>query len=1054
MQVLEDYQKEIIEIYKTNDFGEHSFRTPLQNLLNALSPSVQNIKIIQEAPSKDEKGTARADFKVYKRIDPKNKLSYNALVGFVECKNINVDLKKELQSEQLRRYTQICPNILLTNYCQFILLSFGKVIKTCTLFDKDNLTLFKEDEKQVFLTLISDFFNENHANIKSKTELISALSTQSFYLSTALHSAYEEWQKQKNAKNQNFFKSFKLVYDEFTQLAQMNFNEFDFCDLIAQSVVYGLFVSFVENENFDFSENEVQNFIAYLPKNFKTLSEIIYFAMPNFNLPEPIKGVLINIQKTISLLDKATMAKFLNLELEQIAIYLYEDFIKAYDELKGTQKRKEGGVFYTPKPVVNCIVSVLDELLRTHFDKKGFSEKGVRVLDFATGTGSFLASVCEKILEQQSCLSQNESFKKAVQNEAIKEKFLKEIYGFELSFVPYIVARLKLRQILKKKGYDEVNEADFQIYLNNTLDLSENQEYNSTSFLMELKDENEKARSIKHKKNLLVILGNPPYNAKSKNKGKEILKLLEIYKKGDIKKEKNIQPLDNDYIKFLRFAQWKLLEQKKDSLFENNAGLMGFITPNSFLDGRTHRAMRESLFTSFDAIYILNLHGSSEKDAKEDENVFDIKIGVCISFFVKYKTTKSEGAKLYYYSTSEAGVFKRAEKYALLDDMAQRGLNAIKWEELSLNEPYFWFVPKSFESEEYEDFWALASNRALGDNRAMFSGYSSGVKSRNDNLLIQLNFSKIKKMVEDMQKLSEIDIIKKYNPAKSWRVEEQRINFKNAKDKDFLKIAYRPFDTQFIFYPLDKINKIIPRGDDRKLLMEHFLSGRNLGLCFSKDCVGFFDTTFISDKITDKHYNGSQCYITPLYLYDINGKTPNFTPEFLAYKEKHKILKHKNEEQILAFIYANLYNPKYRSKYLEYLKIGFPKVSFEVSVKEFERFERLGSELIKLHLMQEIPHDEIDFIFLKESKKPNFKIAKYQEKERFVENKIILNEDLAISPIGAEIWNYTIGGYQVLKQWLKYRKDYVCTKEELEHLLKICKILKKTIEIQGKLSEI
>ncbi|MCR2061986.1 N-6 DNA methylase [Campylobacter helveticus] len=441
MQVLEDYQKEIIEIYKTNDFGEHSFRTPLQNLLNALSPSVQNVKILQEAPSKDEKGTARADFKVYKRIDPKNKLSYNALVGFVECKNINVDLKKELQSEQLRRYTQICPNILLTNYCQFILLSFGKVIKTCTLFDKDNHTLFKEDEKQVFLTLISDFFNENHANIKSKTELISALSTQSFYLSTALHDAYKEWREQKNAKNQNFFKFFERIYSEFTQLAQMNFNEFDFCDLIAQSVVYGLFVSFVENENFDFSENEVQNFIAYLPKNFKTLSEIIYFAMPNFNLPEPIKGVLINIQKTISLLDKATMAKFLNLELEQIAIYLYEDFIKAYDELKGTQKRKEGGVFYTPKPVVNCIVSVLDELLRTHFDKKGFSEKGVRVLDFACGTGSFLASVCEKILEQQSCLSQNESFKKAVQNEAIKEKFLKEIYGFELSFVPYIVAR-------------------------------------------------------------------------------------------------------------------------------------------------------------------------------------------------------------------------------------------------------------------------------------------------------------------------------------------------------------------------------------------------------------------------------------------------------------------------------------------------------------------------------------------------------------------------------------------------------------------------------------
>ncbi|ELM6779090.1 N-6 DNA methylase [Campylobacter upsaliensis] len=1041
MQILEEYQNKLLEIYKTKDFGEHSFRTPLENLLNALK--IENVKIIQEALSKDEKGVARADFKIYKHINSKDKLSYNALVGFVECKNIDVDLNKELKSRQLSRYSQLCPNILLTNYRQFILLSFDRAVKVCELFDENlNPTLFSENEKQIFLSLISDFYGENHANIKSKAELIKVLSSQSFYLSTTLKEAYDT---KENKENERFFEFFKRTYESFLAIQRYGFDEFDFCDLIAQSVIYGLFVSFVENKEFAFNEDETQNFISYLPKNFKTLSELVYFSLPNFDLPEQVKQVLKNIQKTIALLDKPTMAKFLNLELEQIAIYLYEDFIKAYDELKGTQKRKEGGVFYTPQPVVRCIVSVLDELLRVKFSKKGFSEKGVKVLDFATGTGSFLASVCEKILEQQHSLSQNESFKQATQNEAIKNKFLEDIYGFELSFVPYIVARLKLMQILKKKGYDKVNEADFQIYLNNTLDLSNQAHYELKIPLFYLDAEWKKARDVKHDKNLLVILGNPPYNAKSKNKDETILKFLETYKKN--LNETNIQPLDNDYIKFIRFSQWKLLEQG------SSTGLMGFIIPNSFLDGRTHRKMRESLYKSFDEIYILNLHGS-DKDAKNDENVFDIKIGVCISLFIKYKNEPSKGATIFYASTAQKGIFKRAEKFALLEDISQRGLNAIKWEELSLDEPYFWFVPKIFESEEYEDFWALASNKALGDKKAVFSGYSSGVKSRNDNLLIQLNFSKIKKMVEDMQKLSEIDIIKKYNPAKSWRVEEQRINFKNAKDKDFLKIAYRPFDTQFIFYPLDKINKIIPRGDDRKLLMEHFLSGRNLGLCFSKDCVGFFDTTFISDKITDIHYNGSQCYIAPLYLYDIEGKTSNFTPEFLAYKAKHKILKDKNEEQILAFIYANLYNPKYRSKYLEYLKIGFPKVSFEVSVKEFERFEKLGSELIKLHLMQEIPQDEIDFIFLKESEKPNFKIAKYQEKERFVENKIILNEDLAISPIGAEIWNYTIGGYQVLKQWLKYRKDYVCTKEELEHLLKICKILKKTIEIQKALDEI
>ncbi|EGP8041016.1 N-6 DNA methylase [Campylobacter upsaliensis] len=1047
MQILEEYQNKLLEIYKTKDFGEHSFRTPLENLLNALK--IENVKIIQEALSKDEKGVARADFKVYKRIDPKDRLSYNALVGFVECKNIDVDLVKELKSEQLHRYLQICPNILLTNYRQFILLSYGRVIQICELFDENlNPTLFSENEKQIFLSLISDFYGENHANIKSKAELIKVLSSQSFYLSTTLKEAYENEQE-----NKSFLKFFERTYESFLAIQKYDFNLFDFCDLMAQSVVYGLFVSFVENEDFDFSENEAQNFITHLPQNFKTLSEFVYLAIPTFDLPVRVQQVLANIQKTIALLDKPTMAKFLNLELEQIAIYLYEDFIKAYDDLRATQKRKEGGIFYTPQPVVRCIVSVLDELLKTKFDKKGFSEKGVKVLDFATGTGSFLASVCEKILEQQHSFSQNESFKQATQNEAIKNKFLKDIYGFELSFVPYIVARLKLRQILKNKGYDNVDEADFQIYLNNTLDLSQWANYTLTTPLIQMDEEWRKARDVKHDKNLLVILGNPPYNAKSKNKHEEILELLETYKK-DLNETKI--NLDDDYIKFMRFAQWKLLEQSQ------NIGLMGFITNNSFLDGRTHRKMRESLYKSFDAIYILNLHGSSEKDAKNDENVFDIKIGVCISFFVKFKEKQSKGAKIFYASTAQKGIFKRAEKFALLEDIAQRGLNSIKWEKLSPNEPYFWFVPKSFDNAEYEDFWALAQDRALRDKKAVFMRYGSGNKAERDKICIHLNENSLKQTLQDFKDLSVEELKDKYRlkDSRDWSVERAKsdiaLNYQ-FKEK-IMKVNYRPFDSRFTFFTA----KSKGFWGTPSSLSQYFLSKENLGLSFVKFGKNNDNaSTLINDTIIEccqlVGHSGHNV-IAPLYLYEKKKKkeqkTPNFTPEFLAYKAKHKILKDKNEEQILAFIYANLYNPKYRSKYLEYLKIGFPKINFEVNQKEFERFEKLGSELIKLHLMQEIPQDEIDFIFLKESKKPNFKIAKYQEKERFVENKIILNEDLAISPIDAEIWNYTIGGYQILKQWLKYRKDYICTKEELEHLLKICKILKKTIEIQKALDEI
>ncbi|WP_270983973.1 type ISP restriction/modification enzyme [Campylobacter upsaliensis] len=1038
MEEFKKYINEIQKIFQAKNYNEHSFRTPFENLLNALKP--KEIKIIHEPKSEKGQGSIRPDFKVYKLVDKEKELSYNHLIGFIECKNLDVDLDKEFKSEQLLRYSQISPNIIFTNYKRFMLLSFEKIIIDINLLD-DDLNLI-EKNINIFKNLIQVFFDDNSTTIKTKQELVKVLSSQSFYLSNALKSS----SSQESDSNSSFNSFFQRTKDTFKSIEKIELKDEEFCDILAQAVMYGIFVSYIENDDYDLEKIPIENFISFLPSTFRTLSEFVYFSVPSFSLPQDIKYTLENIKKTLALIDKVELCNILNQDLESISIYLYEDFLKAFDELRATQKRKEGGVFYTPKSVVKMIVSSLDELLKSKFNKTGFNDKSVKVLDFATGTGSFLAAVFEKIISKES-----EVFK----NETIKNKFLKDIYGFELSFVPYIVARLKLGQILRKSGFKDFSEADFQIYLNNTLDLEKNANFDMFMPLVNLDQEWQKARDVKHDKNLLVILGNPPYNAKSKNKGKEILALLETYKK-DLN-ETNIQPLDDDYIKFMRFAQWKLLEQGQKNIFEANSGLMGFITNNSFLDGRTHRKMRESLYKSFDEIYILNLHGS-DKDAKNDENVFDIKIGVCISLFIKYKNEPSKGATIFYASTAQKGIFKRAEKFALLDDMAQRGLNAIKWEELSPNEPYFWFVPKSFDNAEYEDFWALAGDKALAKSKAVFLNFNSGVETGKDNIAIQPSKSAMEQVLSDFETLSKEAILKKY---KLKDLDENIISKTLAeyKHKDtparITPIAYRPFDTQYTLYSRKQ-------GFLRRTMygvMQHFLRGENLGLCFPKICLNFiFDYSMVINTIVDRTFGGSktgsETCIAPLYSYDIDGKIPNFTPEFLAYKAKHKILKDKNEEQILAFIYANLYNPKYRSKYLEYLKIGFPKVSFEVSVKEFERFEKLGSELIKLHLMQEIPQDEIDFIFLKESKKPNFKIAKYQEKERFVENKIILNEDLAISPISAEIWNYTIGGYQVLKQWLKYRKEYVCTKEELEHLLKICKILKKTIEIQGKLSEI
>ncbi|EAI8953921.1 DNA methyltransferase [Campylobacter coli] len=1035
MDIFKKYTSEIQAIFEGKNYNEHSFRTCFENLLNELKP--KEVKIIHEPKSEKGQGSIRPDFKTYKLIDKEKELSYNHLVGFIECKNLDVDLNLHLKGKQLSKYLQISPNIIFTNYKRFILFSFEKVVFDIDLLD-DKLDL-KEENISIFRNLLKAYFDDNSTTIKSKQELVKVLSTQSFYLSNALKISFDE-----SDANSSFKRFFRKTKDTFKNIEKIDLKDEEFCDILAQAIVYGFFVSYIENDDCDLEKIPIENFISFLPSTFRTLSEFVYFAIPSFSLPQDIKYTLENIKKTLSLIDKIALCKILNQDLESVSIYLYEDFLKAYDDLRAMQKRKEGGVFYTPKSIVDMIVSSLDELLKTKLNKnKGFNDQGVKVLDFATGTGSFLASVFEKIISKES-----EVFK----NEAIKNKFLKDIYGFELSFVPYIVARLKLGQILRKNGFVNFSDADFQIFLNNTLDLEKIANFDMFMPLENLDTEWKKARDVKHSQDLLVILGNPPYNAKSKNKGEDILELLQAYKQGLNETKIN---LDDDYIKFMRFAQWKLLEQNKKDLFEEKKGLLGFITNNSFISGKTHRKMRESLYKSFDEIYILNLHGS-DKDAKNDENVFDIKVGVCISLFVKYKDEPSNGAKVFYYSTGDNNIFSRKEKFALLDDVRQKGLNAIKWEELSLDEPYFWFIKKEFENEEYEIFWALASDKALGDKKSIFLNYNSGIETQKDNIAIQLMKNKMEETLKDFSNLNSVDLVKKYDlkDSRDWKISNSVNAIKNNLGK-IERIAYRPFDLRWTFYT-NKSKSFIayPRYE----VMQHFLDKENLGLCFPKICLNsIFDYSMVINTIADRALGGcktgSETCIAPLYLYVNNEKIPNFTSEFLAHKENHKILKDKSPEEILYFIYANLYNPRYREKYLEYLKTGFARINFEVEQKTFDDFATLGKKLVELHLFKRDLKDEIDFIFLKEDKKANFKIEKYQEKDRFIDNKIILNEDLAISPISAEIWQFTIGGYQVIKQWLKYRNDYKCSKEELEHLLKMCKVIKETINLQKELND-
>ncbi|MEW5721212.1 MAG: N-6 DNA methylase, partial [Chloroflexota bacterium] len=392
-----------------------------------------------------------------------------------------------------------------------------------------------------------------------------------------------------------------------------------FADMFAQTIAYGMFAARANDPTpKDFSRMEAA---FVLPKTNPFLRKLFHeIAGPDLD-----PRVAWIADDLANLLARADMERVLKdfgkrTKREDPVVHFYETFLAAYD----ARLRKARGVYYTPEPVVSYIVRSVDYLLRKEFGKaNGLADPSVLLLDPAVGTATFLYFVIQQIHETLTAQGQQGAWAKYV-----AEKLLPRLFGFEILMAPYTVAHLKLGIELKDLGYDFAGDERLGIYLTNSLEqIGKESQLHFARFINE---ESEKAQDIKRNQPIMVVLGNPPYaNFGMMNKGEWIGDLLDDYKRGLREKKLN---LDDDFIKFLRFGQWRIER--------SGAGILALITNNTYIDGITHRRMRQSLLETFDDIYILDLHGSSKKkekcpDGSKDENVFDIQQGVAIALFVR-----------------------------------------------------------------------------------------------------------------------------------------------------------------------------------------------------------------------------------------------------------------------------------------------------------------------------------------------------------------------------------------------------------------------------------
>jgi len=932
---IRKYFKEIRDIYLRGDYTEGTYRTSFENFVRGLNA---DYGLIQEP--RRTIGLGAPDFKAF----------YGSRkVGFIETKDLGENLDKILETDQIEKYIGGIDNLLLTNYLRFILIRKGRRVYDYSLFtlsdlDKGHLTL-SNDKIETFHSLINEFFGYKLPTISSAEELAIELSKRAKLLKELAEEQLLDDLRKIEDRGQP-----SSIYDFYQGIKELirDIKVEDCADAYAQTVTYGLFLAKRECKNK--LDRRMASF--YIPKNVGVIKRI-FLNISGEEFPSNISWIVDDI---IDILNAADLEEILTTidkrgkKDKDPIIFFYEDFLNYYEP----EKRKHLGVYYTPRPVVNFIVNSLHSILKRYFDKPlGFADDSVNVLDPAIGTGTFFWITYLVALQELKKLELS-----GMISDKIREHLLKHFYGFEILITPYVISHLKLTDLLQRWRYKFNDDDRIQVYLTNTLNPYETT-FLDIPFFREITEESRIANQIKIKKPILVVMGNPPYAGISANKGKWIDDLLKKgYTRADGSKddgyykvngeplgEKNPKWLQDDYVKFIRYAQWKI--------DKNGEGIVGFITNHSYLDNPTFRGMRESLLQSFDRIYILNLHGNALKkercpNGRKDENVFDIKQGVAIGIFIK---NKKLGEKKVYYADLWG---LRKDKYQWLD---RHTINNVKWQEVEPVSPSYFFIPRDMNLEkEYNKFWKITD---------IFPINSVGVVTSRDNFVIDFDKNILKQRIEDFtnDKVSDELVRNKFKlrDKKGWKLPDARriIMEKEHWENSITEVLYRPFDTRWIFYD----DTLIERS--RREVMRHMLK-ENLGLAVGRQwsVIGSreYDIVFVSEFITDFNlFRRGGELIFPLYLFSNSDKKPNFSPEFLKFISG-KYGKTPPPEEIFYYIYAVLYSPTYRKKYEKFLQYDFPRIPFVEDHNKFKKLSELGKELVKLHLMKKNIRNLPEFI--------------------------------------------------------------------------------------------
>jgi hypothetical protein len=852
--------------------------------------------------------------------------------------------------------------------------------------------------------------------------------------------------------------------DQFKLTLIHDLDDDDFADMYAQTVSYGLLSSRITNR----TSNGVGDLLGKI-KTSPFLAELMQLFISaggrktreglNIDFDE------LGVHEIVDLLDT------INLDLilrnfgdsnpnEDPIIHFYETFLYKYDP----EKRMQRGVFYTPTPAVSYIVREVDRHLRQDFGlEDGLADVStwaqvlsrnpslelpdgippgapfVKILDPATGTGTFLVEVINLIYESMRIkwrlagLSNSEI--DVNWNVYVNEHLIERLFGFEILMAPYSIAHLKIGLKLYETGYQFLETTRVNIFLTNSLELEKVDESRFEFAIPTLAQEVKDVMQIKSHAVFTVVLGNPPYSTISQNRGEWITTLLEDYKReesGQMKERGNRNQLQDDYVKFIRLAQESL----------KWGGTIGFITNSSYLRGPWFRGMRYQLIQNFQSVDITDLHGShahSLGDQTNDQNIFEITTAVAVMVASRTRST---------------GIPRVS--YASL-----RGSRDHKLKELSRT--FFSNLETSELEPTQENMWSFLPHESVGGGEwsrwtpvpELFKSWGAGVLTNRNGLAVDIErrelLNKIKKFA-DLSIPSE-ELEKEYGFGSNYQWETQKVRGQFAKTPftDLSKrYLFRPFDFRWIYWHPKIVYNM--RGEKMNaFLVEHPLPA----LMFSRNTKHqYYSNVFATTQIPDRHCL-EEANVAPLFLPSEEGGLFDELISNLSDKAEaiaaagcvelnsdDRVTAHR---AFLGYVYAILWSETYRQRYIGQLRIDFPRIPNKPSAELFGKLSKVGIDLISLHTMESID-DQLTSALAVGSGDPEISKISWSENTVSVQTAKLekLGSSRRIENVDSSVWEFHIGGYRVCEKWLKDRKGIKFDQELASELLKIITIIEAT----------